>query len=84
MISEFCKNNFCYVAQKYLIYRLFKDLFEVFIIKLKQNILSNITNYLSSDEIKEDYWNIYLKIFSDYERVVNEYKNNNGKLYDYD
>ena len=83
MISEFCKNNFYYVAEKFLIYRLFKDLFEILIIKLGQNIFSNIKNYLSSDEIKKYYWNIYLKIFSDYEKVVNEYKkNNNGKLYD--
>ena len=83
IIKSFCKDNFHYVAQKFLVYRLIKDLFEVFSEKLGENILSNINKFLSSDEVMKDYMNIYLNIFGEYEKIINEYKNkNNGKIYD--
>ena len=83
IIYLFCKDNFYYVAQKYLAYRLIKDLFEIFAEKLDENILLNINKFLSSDEIMKGYKKIYLNIFGEYEKIIEEYKNgNNGKIYD--
>ena len=81
LISQFLDDNFYYVAQKYFIYLFIRDSFE----KLSENLSSSISNkldsILQSKEILSDYKNIYLKIFQDYEKEIDRYRDSNKKIY---
>lgn len=50
LISSFLNENFYYIAQKYLIYRFIKDLFENLCEKLSNTIISKMKNFLLSNE----------------------------------
>ena len=81
IISQFCNDNFYYFAQKYLIYRLFKDLFEDLSENLSKNITKKMEKYLSSEEIKEHYRKIYSKVFEDFKKSLEKYRDEKGKIY---
>ena len=80
-ISQFLKDNFYYIAQKYLIYRFIIGLFESFTEQLSQNIYSKMKNFLSSKEINNDYKEIYSAVFENFEKKINEFRGQNGKIY---
>ena len=82
LISEFIKDNLFYVAQKYLIYRLIKDSFETLSEKLGQNISKKMVTFLSSYEADNGYKKIYLKVFDDFEKRLNKYRNGKGNIFD--
>jgi len=81
LLYKFCKDNFDFVAQKYFIYRLIKDLLKAFAEKLGKKILAKIDIFLKSNEIMDDYRKIYLKIFEVFEEYINKFKDKNGKIY---
>ena len=81
IIYQFCNDNFYYFAQKYLIYRLFKDLFEDLSENLSKNIIEKMEKFLSSKEIKERYRKIYFKVFEDFEKSIDKPRDENGKIY---
>ena len=80
IISQFLKDNFYYISQKYLIYRIIKDILEDLLEKLGQKIIEKMNNFISSEEINSKYKNIYLKIFEDFGKEINKYRID-GKIY---
>ena len=82
LISQFIKDNFFYVAQKYFIYRLIKDSLETLSQKLGQKISQKIVTFLSSYEAVDGYKKIYLKVFDDFEKSLNKYRNAKGNIFD--
>ena len=82
LISTFLEDNFYYVAQKYLVYRFIKDLFEDLSEKMAEIIYKKITEYLNSYEIIKYYKMIYMKVIEDFENEIDKYKNINGKIYE--
>ena len=81
-ISHFLKDNFYYISQKYLVYRFIVDLFESFSEKLNINIYDKMVKYLSEKEVDVDYKKIYLAVLENFEKKINELKNENGKIYE--
>lgn len=81
LITKFCQDNFYYIAQKYLIYKLIKDLLEYLSEKICQNILVKIENYLLSKEIAVYFRKIYIKRFENFEKTIDAKRNINGKIY---
>ena len=81
LFFQFCKENFHYVAQKYFIVLLIKDLFEDLSVKLGKNIYGKMKTMLLGDELFDNFRNIYLKIFNDFEEKINEKRGKNGKIY---
>ena len=81
-IMQFLKDNFYYISQKYLIYRFIVDLFESFSEKLNINIYGKMVKYLSEKEVDVDYKKIYLAVLENFEKKINELKNENGKIYE--
>ena len=81
LICQFCKENFHYVAQKYFIVLLIKDLFEDLSEKIGKNIYGKMKTMLLGDELFDNFGNIYLKIFNDFEEKINEKRGKNGKIY---
>ena len=82
LISQFIKDNFFYVAQKYFIYRLIKDSLETLSEKLGQKISQKMVIFLSSYEAVDGYKKIYLKVFDDFEKSLNKYRNAKGNIFD--
>ena len=81
LICQFCKDNFHYIAQKYLIVLLIKDLLEDLSEKLGKNIYGKMKTILSGNELFDNFRNIYLKIFTDFEERINEKRDKDGKIY---
>ena len=81
LIFQFLKDNFDYIAQKYLIYIFTKEIFADLIEKIGSNILGKLDNILSSKEIIDDYKNIYLKIIDDFEKEIDKYRGSDKKIY---
>ena len=81
LILAFYNNNFSYIAQKYFIYRIIKDTLEPLCKNIGQILIKKLNNFLSSNRIMEFYRNIYLKVFSDFEKEINKFRDNNGKIY---
>ena len=81
LISSYLKDNFHYVAQKYLIFLVIKDLVEALTEKFEKNIFLKMKKYLLGNEVKEYYRMIYLKVIADFEERINKYKDKNGKIY---
>ena len=81
LILKFYNNNFCYIAQKYFIYRIIKDTLEPLCKNIGQILIKRLNNFLSSNRIMEFYRNIYLKVFSDFEKEINKFRDNSGKIY---
>ena len=82
LVSTFLEDNFYYVAQKYLVYRFIKDLFEDLSEKMAEIIYNKMTDYLNSYEIIKYYKMIYMKVIEDFEKEIDKYKNKNGKIYE--
>lgn len=70
------------MAQKYLVYRFIKDLFEDLSEKMAEIIYKKMTDYLNSYEIIKYYKMIYMKVIEDFEKEIDKYKNKNGKIYE--
>ena len=81
LINSFLMSNFYYVAQRYLIYRFMKDIFEDLSQKLVSNILEKITNILLNNDININYRNIYLKTLDDFSKIMDGYRNKDNKIY---
>ena len=81
LIFQFCNDNFCYIAQKYFIYRIIKDIIEHLSEFIGESIIDKINNFLTGNEIIGYYRNIYLKVFSDFEAKINIFRDKNGKIY---
>lgn len=81
LISSYLKDNFYYVAQKYLIFLVIKDLLEALAEKFEKNIFLKMKKYLLGNEVKKYYKMIYLKVIADFEERINKYKDKNGKIY---
>ena len=81
LINIFLRDNFGYIAQKYLIYSLIKDSFENFSEQIGTIISEKINNILECEKIIADYKNIYLKIFGEFESYVDTFRNKNNKIY---
>jgi len=81
LISSYLKDNFYYVAKKYLIFLVIKDLLEALAEKFEKNIFLKMKKYLLGNEVKEYYRMIYLKVIADFEERINKYKDKNGKIY---
>jgi len=81
LISSYLKDNFHYVAQKYLIFLVIKDLLEALAEKFEKNIFLKMKKYLLGNEVKKYYKMIYLKVIADFEERINKYKDKNGKIY---
>ena len=81
-IMQFLKDNFYFISQKYLVYRFIVDLFESFSEKLNINIYGKMVKYLSEKGVDTDYKKIYLAVLENFEKKINELKNENGKIYE--
>ena len=81
LISQFLTDNFYYISQKYFIYLFIRDSFEKLSENLSSSIFNKLDNILQSKEILSDYKNIYLKIFQDYEKEIDRYRDSNKKIY---
>ena len=82
LITLFLKDNFYYLAQKYLIYKYINNLFEDFIEIIGKITLEKIDDILENDyDIKIDYRKIYLKTFEEFEKNVDSYRDENKKIY---
>lgn len=81
LIHIFLRDNFGYIAQKYLIYSLIKDSFENFSEQIGTIISEKINNILECEKIIADYRNIYFKIFGEFESYVDTFRNKNNKIY---
>ena len=81
LISKFLKDNFHFVAQKYLIFILLRDVIEDLSEKLYSNITLKLENFLQSKDVQDDYRNIYLAIIEKFETTINNYRDINGKIY---
>ena len=81
LIFQYCNDNFCYIAQKYFIYRIIKDIIEPLSESIGETIIDKMNNFLTSNEIIGYYRNIYLKVFSDFEAEINKFRDKNGKIY---
>ena len=83
LITQFLKDNFYYLGQKYIIYKYINILFEYFIEIIEKIILEKIDDILKNDyEINNDYKSIYLKMFEEYEQIVDSFRDNNKTLFD--
>ena len=82
LITLFLKDNFYFLAQKYLIYKYINNLFEDFIEIIEKITLEKIDNILENDyDINNDYQKIYLKIFEEFEKNVDSYRDENKQIY---
>ena len=82
LITQFLKNNFHYLAQKYLIYKFINNIFEDFIDITEKIILEKIDDILEKDsDILNIYKNIYIKIFENYEKKVDKFRDENNNIY---
>ena len=81
LICQFCKENFHYIAQKYFIVLLIKELFEDLSEKFCKSIYEKMKVFLTGDELFDNFRNIYLKIFTDFEKRINEKRDKEGKIY---
>lgn len=74
------KDNFYFIAQKYLIYKYIIDILEDLAEKLEKITIRKIDNILKGDDLNNCYRNIYLNIFSELEKkisqYIDEYRNN--------
>ena len=82
MISTFLEDNFDYFAQKYLVYRFIKDLFEDLIENITEIIYKKIEDYLNGDEANKYFKMIYMKVIEDFEKEINKYRNKDEKNYE--
>ena len=62
------KDNFYFIAQKYLIYKYIIDILEDLAEKLEEITIRKIDNILKGDDLNNCYRNIYLNIFSELEK----------------
>ena len=81
LIFQYCNDNFCYIAQKYFIYKIIKDIIKPLSESIGETIIDKMNNFLTSNEIIGYYRNIYLKVFSDFEAEINKFRDKNGKIY---
>ena len=81
LITCFFYDNFYYIAQKYFIFILIKDLFEDLSEKIGKIIYKKVEMFLSGDEANDSYYNIYLRIFNKFEEKINTFRDKNGKIY---
>ena len=81
LISQFLKDNFHFVAQKYLIFLLLRDVIQDLSEKLNLNLTLKLENFLQSKDVQDDYRNIYLSIFENFEKTINQYRDMNGNIY---
>ena len=82
LITQFLKDNFHYLAQKYLIYKFINNIFEDFIDIIEKIILEKIDDILEKDsDILNIYKNIYIKIFENYEKKVDKFRDENNNIY---
>ena len=82
LIRNFCNDNLYYIAQKYLIFLIIKDVFEDISEKLGKSIYKKMKIFLASDEAKDSYRNIYLRIFDKFEEEkINKFRDKYGKIY---
>ena len=74
IINKFLNDNFYYISQKYLIYRIITDVCESILDTVENNINNIIKNYLNQNnpDILE---NIYYQKFEDLKEIINGYKN---------
>ena len=74
------KDNFYFIAQKYLIYKYIINILEDLAEKLEKITIRKIDNILKRDDLNNCYRNIYLNIFSELEKkisqYIDEYRNN--------
>ena len=83
LITQFLKDNFYHLGQKYLIYKFINNLFGYFIEIIGKLILEKIEDILENNyEIKNDYKSIYLKMFEEYEQIVDSFRDDNKILFD--
>ena len=83
LISSFLKDNFYYVAQKFFVYVIIKDLIEDLCEKLEEKIFIQMKNYLLKNEFKDYYHKIYAKVIEEFEEGINKYKSpETGNIYD--
>ena len=81
IITKFLQDNFYYISQKYCIFHFIKVVLETLIMKFADALSLNISKFLQSNEMHKNYINVYLKIFEEYEKDINNKREYNGNIY---
>ena len=81
IMSQFVNDNFYYVAQKYLIFRFINDILVTLSEQLGNKIISEMKQFLSSQETLGYYKNIYLLIFAEFEEEIDKFRDKIGNIY---
>ena len=71
--------NFCYISQKYFIFRLITDVSES-ICETSEHYINLIIKDFLKNNNPDDFKNIYYQKFEDFEQKINEYRKN-AKIY---
>ena len=80
IIKTFLKANFSYISQKYIIYRVIKDVSET-ILEYTETSINKLVKELLNEFSKDLLKNIYKKKFEDLEGIINGHRRNN-KIYE--
>ena len=81
MIKAFLNNNFHFIAQKYYLHCINKDISESFIKYIGDEIIKKV-EFLLKNESEDLFKNIYKKKFEDFENMINNnYRKNNNNIY---
>ena len=81
IISQFLKDNFYYVAQKYLIFIIIKDILVSLSVQLGDQMVLKMNKFLLSKETQGYYKNIYLAIFGEFEEEIKKFRDHRGNIY---
>jgi len=73
LIFKFLRDNFYFIAQKYLIYKFIIDIFEDLAEQLEIIAIKKIDTILEKGDLINCYRNIYVNIFTELEKKIAEY-----------
>ena len=82
IIKTFLNNNFYYISQKYIIYRIITDVCEPYSEKIEKEMNKIVNDILSNDNDAQKWFeNTYSSKFEDFKEYINTFRNN-GKIYE--
>ena len=83
IIETFLNDNFYYISQKYLIYRVFTDVCETISDRIEIEVNEIIKDLLDKKNPKDLLIKIYNQKFKDLEERINKYRKDDNKIYNH-
>ena len=80
-ITSFLNDNFYYISQKYIIYRVIADVCEPISERIEQALNQLIKDLLSQNNPQDLLEDIYIKKFEDLEEIINGFRDKKNEIY---